>query len=279
MIVAVLTLREAARRRIFAAVAVLTVLAVGLTAWGMWRIAASMQQRGEPAVEVAGAFAILVLLLAYMFSVVLAVGAAFLSAPAIASDVESGVILAMLPRPIRRSDIVLGKWIALVALLVAYTFAVGAIEFTLIHRISGYLPPHPLRALGFLASEGTVLLTLALLLGTRLSPIAAGITAIVLFGLTWIGGIAQSIALALRNDGVVHAVTALSLTLPTDGLWRGAAYALEPAVLAAAALTDVRRESPFTVGAPPPAAFDWWAFCWVAVVLYAAVVSFQKRDL
>src|SRR5580704_15253365 len=94
--IASLTLRELARRRVLAAVAGLTAIAVGLTAWGMWKIAATETERGEPAMILAS-FAILVLVLAYMFSVVIALGAAFVAAPAIASDIESGVVLAILP--------------------------------------------------------------------------------------------------------------------------------------------------------------------------------------
>ena len=54
----------------------------------------------------------------FMFSFVLALGAAFVGAPSIHNDVESGVMLAILPRPVRRSEVVLGKWLGL-ALLIA----------------------------------------------------------------------------------------------------------------------------------------------------------------
>lgn len=276
--IASLTLREAARRRVLAAVALLTLVTIGLTAWGFAKLHGAMLLRGDQTF-VLGSFAILVLLIGYMFSVVLGIGAAFVAAPAIGSDVESGVVLAMLPRPIRRSDFVIGKWIALVALLVGYAFVAGGIELALVYVISGYAPPHPLRALAFMSAEGVVLVTLALALGTRLPPIAAGIVAIVFFGVTWVAGVAQSIAIALHNDGVVHATTIVSLLLPTDALWRGAAFALEPAAIAAAAMTDVTRESPFLVGAPPPAAYIWWTLGWLAAVLAAAVVSFNRRDL
>jgi hypothetical protein len=62
-------------------------------------------------------------------------------------------------------------------------------------------------------------------------------------------------------------------------MWRSAAYALEPAVVAAAALTDVRKQAPFAVGAAPPAAFEWWTLAWVIAILAAAVVSFRRREL
>jgi hypothetical protein len=77
----------------------------------------------------------------------------------------------------------------------------------------------------------------------------------------------------------VSATTAISLILPTDGLWRAAAFNLEPAVMAVAAMTNVDRQSPFLVGAPPPPAYLIWSAGWVVAVLAAAVVSFNRRDL
>jgi ABC-type transport system involved in multi-copper enzyme maturation permease subunit len=277
--IASLTLREAARRRVLAAVAILTVVAIGLTAWGLSKLAETMRAHGNTTTEVAGTFAMLTLVLGYMFSVVLGVGASFIAAPSIASDAESGVLLSILPRPIRRSDVVLGKWLALVLLVGGFAFVAGALELLVLHAISGYSPPHPFIGLAFLAAESIVLLTLALCLGTRLPPIAAGITAVVAFGLAWIGGITQSIALALQNTSVLHATTLLSLILPTDAMWRSAAYAFEPAIMAAAALADTHSQAPFAVASPPPAAFEWWTLAWVLAVLSVAIVSFNRREL
>ena len=66
------------------------------------------------------------ILVAFMFSFVLAMTAAFLGAPAIAADLESGVAHAMLARPIRRADLVVGRWIGLVAIVVGLCGGVGA---------------------------------------------------------------------------------------------------------------------------------------------------------
>jgi ABC-type transport system involved in multi-copper enzyme maturation permease subunit len=276
--IATLTLREAVRRRVLASAAVLTVIAIAFSTWGIWRLHATMLERMSAASALAS-FAIVVLLLAYMFSIILSAGSAFVAAPAIASEVESGVVLAMLPRPIRRSDLVLGKWLALALLIVVFTLVVGSIELGIVRFITGFGPPHPLRGLGFIAAEAVLLMTLALLLGTRLPAVAAAIVTVVLFGITWAGGIAQAIALTLHNQSVLNATTAINLLLPTDALWRSAAFALEPVALAAAAVTDLTRQSPFIVGSAPPPAMLYWSILWLGGALVAAVISFQRRDL
>jgi ABC-type transport system involved in multi-copper enzyme maturation permease subunit len=280
LIIARLTLREAARRRLLHAVAILTVLVIGLTGWGISRLATLHDSSGQPLPhsEVMATTAGLVILLAYMFSFVLAIGAAFLAAPAIAGDVDSGLVLALLPRPLRRSQFVLGKWLALAALLVTYGGLASGVELALVRALTGYVPPHHVQAVAFLAGESVVVLTLALLGSTRLASMTCGIVVLALFGVAWIAGIAEAVGLAFHNTAITTAGTAMSLLLPSDGLWRGAVYNLEPAALIALGNAAARAD-PFSVAAPPPTSYLMWAVGWVVVILGLAALSFRRRDL
>lgn len=274
--IAFLTLREATRRRVPLFVGGASLIAVGLSAWGFSKIATS----APPAVAL-GVESVLVVLLAYAFSIVLGIAAAFLGSPAIAGDVESGVALAILPRPLGRMEFVLGKWLGLALLLVAFTFAVGALEFAAIDLVSGYRPPHPAEALAFLSAEGLTLMTFALLASTRMPAIAGGILAVAGFGASWIAGIVAGIAATLHNEGVRQWATAIGLLVPTDGLWRGAAYELQPVALliAQASAQSPRQQNPFAATAPPTTAFLAWTFCWGLALLAGACVSFARRDI
>jgi len=72
-----LTLRELVRRRLVAAVGVLTFLIVAFTAWGMHRLATAVVDGAplaEPAVRATAAG--IVIMLAFLFSFVVALGAA-----------------------------------------------------------------------------------------------------------------------------------------------------------------------------------------------------------
>lgn len=276
--IARLTLFEAMRRRLMLAVAVLTVVLISISGWGLSRLVDSMHSVTH--VELLATVSVLVIAIAYMFSIILAVGAAFLAAPAIASDVESGVVLSLLPRPIRRSDLVLGKWLGLAALLVSFTVVASYIEMAVIKLVTGYWPPHPAFAIVFLTGEGLVLMTLALLLSTRLSPMTGGIVAVVLFGVTWIAGIVSVAGQAFNNATLVHWGTVVNLLLPTDGLWRGAAFNLEPAaIIAVSNAENSRFAGPFSAFTAPTTPFMIWAVAWVVVVLGAAVLRFNRRDL
>ena len=122
LIVARLTLREAFRRRLLWALVGLTALIIVLTWWGFSRIAEVSPVTGP--VEMLGVSQVLVML-AFMFSFVLAMTAVFAASPAIGPEIESGLLLAILARPIRRADVLLGRWLGLAVVLVAYAIVAG----------------------------------------------------------------------------------------------------------------------------------------------------------
>ncbi len=279
LIFANLAIAELVRRRVIAAVAVLTAACIALTGWAFSKLHqyalahASTISRGDEAM----ANSMQVILLAHMFGMVLAVGAAFLAAPAIASDVESGVALAILPRPVRRIDLLLGKFFGLAAVTIGFVFLTGGVEFAVVHAVTGYSPPHPIEALSYISAGAIVLLTLALAGSTRFSPIAVGIVAVALYGVSWIGQVADAVAAAYHNGAIRTACTIVSLLIPSGGMWRGAIYNLEPAMLAA--VSAQVSVNPITVTSPPTQAYLIWTAAWIVAVLAAAVAAFKRRDV
>ena len=280
--IATLTVAEAARRRVLWILLALTLASVGLTTWGVERLVSLARTNGSNDLEIYVGASQVVILIAFMFSFVLAMTAAFLAAPAIASDLESGVAHAMLARPIRRADLVLGRWLGLVLVVVAYSAASGLLEIVAIGAVSGYTPPSPIEAVGYLAAEAVVLLTVALLLSTRLPAIAAGAICVVLFGLGWMAGAFAGVGRFLDAGALVSVADASRWILPTDGLWRGAIHALEPPLLVLVALNrggPVAQANPFFAATAPETAFVAWCAVWIALVLAVAVVSLARRDL
>ena len=231
--IARLTILEASRRKLLLALAILTVLVIALTSWGFSRLPA--MKNVTPA-EVRLAASQLTILVAFMFSGVLALGSTLVAAPAIASDIESGIALAMLPRPIRRSELLMGKWLGLAFLIALYAVGSGLLELLGIWLATNYLPPNPGATLVLVAAEGLVLMSLALLLSTRMSPMTGGIIVLVLFFVAWIGGIALAIGQVFNNDTITNIGIGSRLLIPTDGLWHGALFYLEPSDVIAAAL-------------------------------------------
>jgi ABC-type transport system involved in multi-copper enzyme maturation permease subunit len=213
---------------------------------------------------------------------VLALSAAFLAAPAIASDVETGTVLAMLARPLRRADLVIGRWLGLAIMVAGYAALSGLLAITVVGLVSGHVPPEPGIAVGFLALQSLAVLTLALTLGTRLPSIAAGAITVVLFGLGWFAGVLGNIAIAFDAGPLAGGTDLVRVLLPTDGLWRGVIFGLEPpAVLLMAAGRNMQamQANPFFASTPPPLAFDAWSVAWIAGVLLAGIALFRRREL
>jgi ABC-type transport system involved in multi-copper enzyme maturation permease subunit len=276
--IARLTILEAARRKLLLALAILTLLVIVLTSWGFSRLP-TMKDVTPAQVRLAASQ--LTILVAFMFSGVLALGSTLVAAPAIASDIESGIALAILPRPIRRSEVLMGKWLGLALLVALYAGLSGLLEMIGIWLGTNYLPPNPAAALAFVGAEGIVLMTLALLLSTRMAPMTGGVIALVLFFVAWIGGIALAIGQAFNNDTIINIGVGSRLLIPTDGLWHGAIYYLEPSdILAAArAAGRARAGNPFFAEAPLPLSYLLWAGAWLLAVLGLGNLSFARRDL
>lgn len=278
--IARLTMLETARRRLLLALVLLTVGIVVASLWGFGKLW-DVRHNGAPATaaEVRTIASQLLILVTFMFAAVLALSAAVVAAPSLSGDVESGLALAMLARPIRRSDLVVGKWLGLAAMLLIYTAASAACEMAAVDIATGYVPPHPFVLTVFVAGVGMALLTLSIALSTRLSGMTGAVVALAAYFVAWVGGIVGGIGSALNNDALRTAGIISRLALPTDGLWRGAVWAMEPAPLLAAARTGGPGAAafPFAATDPPPVAFDVWAALWLAAVLALAVWSFRRR--
>lgn len=278
--IAKLTIGEAARRRVLWVLVILAAVAVGLTTWGVSALVDSARDTGVTELDIKFAVSQILIFIAFMFGFVLVMTAAFFGSPAIATDLESGVAQALLARPLRRSSYLLGRWLGLAVVIVVYAAIAGFSAIGAVGLVSGYTPPDPILPVAYLASQALILLTLTVLLSTRLAPIAGGAIAVVAYGLAWMAGVLGKIGLAIGTASLVTVSDAVRYILPTDALWQGVVYGLEPSfVINAAGDQFVARASPFFADAPPSAAIVAWAFIWTVLVLVLAVNQLRRREL
>lgn len=277
--VAVLTLREASRRRVLIALAALTAVLLALSGWGFSRLAAESDAGALTSGEARLTASILLNLVMFGYSLIAALGTAFLAGPTLSGETESGIALAVLARPIRRSTFLLGKWLGLAVFGAGFIVFAGFAQCIVVRETVGYWPPQPTVALALLAAQTVLLLTLAVLLSTAVSPMASGVVTVGLFGATWIAGVVGGIGESLHNDAVARVGPVSQVLLPTDGLWRGAMHAFQDP----SALVELGGEEvgafPFLGVAPLTATYLTWAAAWVAMVWGLAAISFARRDL
>ena len=279
LIIAALTLREASRRRVLIALAALTLVLLALSAWGFSRLAAESGGSALTSGEARLTASILLNLVMFGFSLIAALGTAFLAGPTLSGETESGIALAVLARPIRRSAFLLGKWLGLVAFGTGFVVLAGLAQCLVVWATVDYWPPDPAAALALLAAQTIVLLTLAVLLSTLISPMASGVVAVGLFGTVWVAGVVGGIGESLGNDAVARVGTVSRMLLPTDGLWRGAMHGFQDPIALIEFGGSEGEAFPFLSAAPLTAAYLVWAAVWVAMVWGVAAASFLRKDL
>jgi hypothetical protein len=82
-------------------------------------------------------------------------------------------------------------------------------------------------------------------------------------------------------DALVAVAQASRWVFPSDGLWRGVVFGLEPplVVMQATRIGAAADANPFYASSPPPIDFVAWSIAWIAIVVGLAVVSLNRREI
>lgn len=273
------TIREVSRRKFVPAAAILTAAVTLLAAWGFWSLAHLHTANGKPLsfVEVRSTTAFLVIFGAFLFSFILAFGGAILAAPMLSSDLESGLLLPVLARPLSRIWFVVAKLVGLSLVLGVYAALASVLQLLAVALTTGYVPPHPFAAIGALWMLASVVLVLGLALSVRLPALAGSLVAVTGFGVAWMIGIVSAFGAAYHNAMLIRVGVVSQLLFPTDAMWRIAVYQLEPAAMLGHN-GGFGPLGPFSVASPPPVAMIWWTAAWIVVVLALAAGAFSRKD-
>jgi ABC-2 type transport system permease protein len=270
--VAHLTFAEARRRRILAAALVFGGAFVLLFGIGLHFIVADLRARLLPTQQaIIVGFVVTAALYAANFLIVMT--SVLVAVDTLAGEIGSGVIETLCTKPVPRAAIALGKWLGCWILMAVYASVLCGGVLLVARLLASYTPPNALLAFGLIVLEGTVLLTLALLGGTRLSTVANGITVFGLYGLAFIGGWMEQIGTLAGNATARHLGIAASLLVPSESLWQLASHHMQLPLVRDTNLT------PFSPASVPSPAMVAWAAGYVLVVLGAAVRLFRTRDL
>jgi len=199
---------------------------------------------------------------------------------AISGEINSHTIQAIVTKPLRRGEIILGKWLGHALMVAFYILLLTGGIILVVYLISGHGPRNVTQGLGLYVLEGTVLLTASILGGTRLSTLANGVVLFMVYGLAFVGGWVEQIAsLPFINSDTATTIGALAgRLLPSEVLWRRASHIMAPSIS-----TGLDIEGPptflFTFGREPPASIVLYALVYIGLMLLLAMWSFRRRDL
>jgi ABC-type transport system involved in multi-copper enzyme maturation permease subunit len=281
IIIARLTFLEAIRRRILLAAFLLGVAFLILYTWGFYL----MRQEALPSVprsEVSGAilrsgldnFLTLAGLYAVNF-LAIAMGA-LVSADTLAGEIGSGTIQALVAKPVRRAQIVLGKWLGFAGLLALYLVLMVGGVMAVAYVLDGYVVPNAATGVALIYLEALLVMSVTLMCSSMFSALATGGVIFGLYGIAFIGGWVEQFGALLQNQAAVNIGVVSSLIIPSEALWRRAAYEMTPPL---AQVIGISFNGPmFTVSVPSDAQIVY-AVGYLALALAIGVRVFARRDL
>jgi hypothetical protein len=139
--------------------------------------------------------------------------------------------------------------------------------------LAHFTPPRIERGLPLMLLEGTLLLTVSIAGGTRLSTVTNGMLAFGLFGLAFIGNWVEQIGTFADNEAARYVGTVASLLMPSEALWQMAASQMQPVMLRELGAT------PFSPLSVPSPAMLWWAGGYIVAALLVGLRAFRRRPL
>ncbi len=266
------TLREVARRRILwtalgAAALLLVVFAVALRFQVLEFEGRSMSPFVRYQVESG-----MLMVGLYTCDLLAVVVTILTSVDTLAGEIASGTIQAIATKPLARWEILGGKFLGFAATATAYVTITFAGTVAVSWAVTGVTPEHPLRGLGLIVAECLLVLTVTFYLGTRLATLPAGIVALGLQATAFLGGWLEQVSGFSQSAHIVTLGVVTSLAMPSESLWRRAAYEMQTPLAGSLSF------SPFAnVSIPSRLAIEY-AAAFAAVTLLAAAIRFRDRD-
>jgi len=191
----------------------------------------------------------------------------------VSGEVVSHSIQSIVTKPLRRWEVILGKWLGFGVMIVAYVLLMAGGVILVSWAIGGYAPPNPLEGVALMMLKGLILLSVTLLGGACFSTLTNGVLVFMLFGLAFIGGWVEQLGALVRNEAAIRVGIISSLIMPSEALWHRAAYLMQPRIFQDLVMT------PFAVASVPSLAMVVYSLLYGLAALGGAAYVFQRRDL
>lgn len=273
--IALITIQEGQRRSIVRLALIMGVLFLILFGVGLHFIFVQFEQvelmsRSEMEIPAIA----LTMVGLYVTNFLLIIMAVLISVASIPQEIDTHVIDTIVTKPIRRWEVVVGKWVGFVVLITGYTLLLAGGILLISYLRTGLTLFNVAGGLSLMGLSGITVMTITLAGGTRLSTLANGVVAFMMYGLAFIGGWVETIGAAFRNEIAVNIGIFSSLILPVEALWKKASLLFQPRLLSNPAMGG-----PLAVTSEPSDLMVGYAAVYVAAVLLFALWSLSKRDL
>jgi ABC-type transport system involved in multi-copper enzyme maturation permease subunit len=276
LIITRLTFREAVRRRIVLTALILGACFLVLYSIGIHLVVGQINQvapRGLNSTAQSEGLNFLLMAGLYTITFLSIAMAALIAADTLAGEINSGTIQTVVTKPVRRSDVVMGKWLGFAGLLALYLLMMAGGVILSMGLQTKYFAPNLLRGIGLIYLESLVMMTVALMLSSRFSALATGGAVFGLYGLAFIGGWVEQFGSLMHSQTTIYVGIVSSLIFPCEAIWRRAAYEMQ------SPLSGVLGMSPFSAISVPSVLMIVYAVIYALVALALTFSIFSHRDL
>ncbi len=290
--IAGLTLKEAVRRRTFLGALLIGLLILGLS---LLLLLISAQMRASVAdgsrdavwyaVNYPIARSVIMSLCLSSIRVLGSIFAILLAGGSISSEIERGLLAIILPKPIPRWHILLGKWIGLNLILAGSVLAWGLTVWASLswqtHADISPLIPVSL----YLTLFPIVICTLTLTLATVAQRLLGTSLALVLSAFSWFDGILNALGTNFQVKSLHHLANFASVLMPQGCIAWWIKDATDP-------ISFLSGRADFRFGVSPQFVKEWGAttlhlphfdalylVVYIVVVFLIGVVLFERRDV
>ncbi|TCO54412.1 ABC transporter permease [Caldanaerobacter subterraneus] len=280
------TFKEMLKKRAFLLASLLSLLYLSIYAFGLSRI---FERPSDSIYDIIFQSEILSAGL-FFANLIVAFLVVLTSVNAISGEIESGTIYSILSKPIKRYELVLGKFIGLSIMIVLYSsimfLSVVGLNIWFGSKISfGW--DNILKGLFFFDLGPIVFLALIIASSSIFSTINTGIIAIMAYGIALVGGVLEQIGTAIQQsqvsafglksgESLINAGIITSLILPTDVIYRKMTAEL---LTQSSGISFMMTQGLFGGMSQPSIYMFIYIFFYVVFLLYYGVKRFSQRDL
>jgi ABC-type transport system involved in multi-copper enzyme maturation permease subunit len=274
-VIANLTFREAARRKILLAALLMGIVFLAIYGFGFHFVIQEMERStsGPGPLERNEITNFLLMAGLYVVNFLTVIMAVLTSVDTLSGEIASGTIHTLVSKPVRRWEIVLGKWVGFTGMMTLYLLLMAGGVMGLVYLISGYTAPNAIRGLGLMWLNAILLLGVSFLGGAMLSTLANGVMVFGLFGVAFVGGWIEHIGAFIPNQAAINIGILSSLIMPTEALWKRVAFEMQSPIVRALGF------SPFSSSSVPSPIMVIYACLYGILALFLAIRQFNRRDL
>ena len=182
---------------------------------------------------------------------------------AVSGEIENGIIYAIVSRPVKRLDIVLGKFIGYALMLSVFASLFYVAVLLIVRYNTGLSVPVRVGAIGLFCLQPVILL--AVTIGSFLLS-AVGV----------VGGMLEQIGYLAKSQVLVNIGIVSSLVMPADSVYRKIVYTL---LSAPGVSFSSYMMGPFGSVSEPSAWMMLYTGFYILVFLAMALRIFARRDM